>query len=73
MPSTDATKPQRRPYEARRETRDLHWESEAAWGRYQERLGNLTANEEAAIRRAFITGWMTRDRELAGNGVALCG
>lgn len=41
---------------------DDHWASEAAWERYQERLGNKTGDEEAAIRRAFMTGWSERGK-----------
>lgn len=30
---------------------------ESAWSAYQDRLGNLTAREEAMIERAFRAGW----------------
>ena len=29
-----------------------------AWQAYRDRLGNLTEQEENAIRRAFLAGWL---------------
>jgi hypothetical protein len=41
---------------------------ETAWRTYQDRLGNLTSAQEAAIERAFKAGWAAR-RDI---GVYVC-
>jgi hypothetical protein len=40
--------------------------SALAWGDYRERLGTLSPDDEAAIRRAYLAGWgVVDDREEA--------